>query len=805
MHKKHFFLGDQIAEAWDFTPRSPGFGPKPLPARERARHAAHVKERYTAAVNQAIEKLDKREAEGLPVAKGIYVDVEVDKDFVPASYGVADGRSGATIMKVTEKDDESNVGITVYVKREKKEWLGKMADEYSTKDTSNGEPSNNGKIAPINDVVGTDIRTLYVSPTDFDAIPEEGAHFYELWLSHSRENSEEEVKDKLVRLKIAEVAQPLLFEGVDVWLIQATKQQLRSLPWTLGYIEGVRPYRQPSILTDSKHESREWSELIKEGVTFCDDAEQVLVGILDTGVNNEHELLKPVLPEERMEVAIGVTEATDMDGHGTGMAGLALLGDLTDIAYQRNQEVEVHHALASVKMLDPGYETPREFYGAVIEEGIGKASDMEANIQCMAITDDDSYDGTATSSSAALDESIYHQGHCDRLVLISAGNVQPTAVDHDNYIASCKANAIKSPAQAWNALTVGAYTKKVVTADADFMPLAALGGVSPFSCSSFPWSRKRNKPEIMMEGGNVAYHELQKETLHGDLRLVTTNSDLAEPLQAFEATSAATALAARLAAQVKVENPKLSMVSVRGLMVHSAQWTWEMELIEDMDERMSLCGYGVPDADVAIYSSEKSATYIFENTLKPYKTNKSGTGSGNSYNEWHFYDLPWPKELLEEMGKEDVKIRITLSYYIKPSPGYAGRANLYRYPSATLHFDLKNASETTQEFLSRRNKNEGEKTTDNKPGKWTVGQQRRERGTVQSDWTECSAVELADMDQIVVYPGAGWWKERKLSNVDNAIPYSLIVSIETAETEIYDAVATTIANRVGVQVAVERM
>ena len=32
------------------------------------------------------------------------------------------------------------------------------------------------------------------------------------------------------------------------------------------------------------------------------------------------ELLKPALPDERMEVAIGVLEATDKTDHGTGMA-----------------------------------------------------------------------------------------------------------------------------------------------------------------------------------------------------------------------------------------------------------------------------------------------------------------------------------------------------------------------------------------------------------------------------------------------------------------------------------------------------
>ena len=169
----------------------------------------------------------------------------------------------------------------------------------------------------------------------------------------------------------------------------------------------------------------------------------------------------------------------------------------------------------------------------------------------------------------------------------------------------------------------------------------------------------------------------------------------------------------------------------------------------------------------------------------------------------HYYDLPWPKELLEDMGDEDVRIRITLSYYVKPSPGYAGRTDKYRYPSATLHFDLKTATETKEEFLCRRNKHEGEKTTQNDANRWNVKQQRRERGTVQSDWIECTAADLAEMDKIVVYPGPGWWKERKLDNVGNSVLYSLIVSIETKETDIYNAVETAISNRIGVPIAQE--
>ena len=645
MHKKHFFLSNNIAEARDFSPRNLRPGNHSLPTRDRAEHGQMVKGQYETAVNQAISRLEERENQGQPVANGIYVDLKMDKNFIPNSLGKQDSPKGATIMKVTDNGDENDVDVTVYVKKDKKDWLKNKVDDYSCKNTAKGKPCNERLIAPINGVVATDIRTLYVSAEEFETIPKEGSYIYELWMSHSKENSQERIENTLHQLGIEKMAEPLLFDGVDVWLIKSTKQQLCTLPLSLGYIEGIRPYHKPSILTSSNPEKREWSELIKGEITYDEDAD-VIVGILDSGVNNAHELLKPALPDERMDVAIGVLEATDKTDHGTGMAGLALLGDLANIAYQRETPVAVHHALSSVKIYEDGYDTPKEFYGAVIEEAIGKASDMGASIQCMAITDESAYNGIATSSSAALDESIYHQGQCDRLVLVSAGNIQTPDVDHNNYIESCKAN---------------------------------------------------------------------------------------------------------------------------------------------------------PDEHAAIYSNEKCATYIFENQLEPYTQGDSG----NIYGKMHYYNLPWPKEQLEDMGDEYVRIRITLSYYVKPSPGYAGRTNKYRYPSATLHFDLKTATETEEEFLCRRNKQEGEKTTQNDATRWNVKQQKRERGTVQSDWIECTAADLAEMDKIVVFPGSGWWKERKLDNVDNSVPYSLIVSIETKETDIYNAVETAISNRIGVPIAQE--
>lgn len=291
MHKKHFFLSNNIAEARGFSPQKQGFDGHTLPSKDRVAQASMVKEQYVAVVNQIVTHLEEREKQGQPVANGIYVDLKMDKSFIPNSLGKQDSPKGATIMKVTDNGDENDVDVTVYVKKDKKDWLKNKVDDYSSKNTAKGKPCNERLIAPINGVVATDIRTLYVSAEEFETIPKEGSYIYELWMSHSKENSQERIENTLHQLGIEKMAEPLLFDGVDVWLIKSTKQQLCTLPLSLGYIEGIRPYHKPSILTSSNPEKREWSELIKGEITYDQDAD-VIVGILDSGVNNGTRTIK---------------------------------------------------------------------------------------------------------------------------------------------------------------------------------------------------------------------------------------------------------------------------------------------------------------------------------------------------------------------------------------------------------------------------------------------------------------------------------------------------------------------------------
>src|SRR5260370_7929128 len=111
----------------------------------------------------------------------------------------------------------------------------------------------------------------------------------------------------------------------------------------------------------------------------------------------------------------------------------------------------------------------------------------------------------------------------------------------------------------------------------DWKPAAAAGELSPHSRTSVTWPQGLSpfKPELVMEAGNRAVNPGRTEILTvGSLSLLSTGSDATqEPLVPFDATSAAAAQAARIAARLAAEHPDYWPETIRALMVHSAEWT----------------------------------------------------------------------------------------------------------------------------------------------------------------------------------------------------------------------------------------
>ena len=131
------------------------------------------------------------------------------------------------------------------------------------------------------------------------------------------------------------------------------------------------------------------------------------------------------------------------------------------------------------------------------------------------------------------------------------------------YLDRCDTFPIEDPAQAWNALTIGAYTN-LVDVGAEGTPhegwtaVAEPGDLSPLSRTGVVFQRQWPiKPDILLEGGNAAMspNGSDVDTPESMQILTTSANPAAKLLTTINATSAATAQAAHMAATIAAEYP----------------------------------------------------------------------------------------------------------------------------------------------------------------------------------------------------------------------------------------------------------
>ena len=408
----------------------------------------------------------------------------------------------------------------------------------------------------------------------------------------------------------------------------------------------------------------------------------------------------------------------DDAGHGTEMAGLAIAGNLTDVLDSAD-DIEIEHRLESVKLLqnDGANGTDSRHHGYLTAEAVSRpevSAPARRRVFGMAVTARDNRDrGRPTGWSATVDalaaDSDF-QGANPRLLVVSAGNVDDNA-DWERYPDSNESDGLHDPAQAWNALTVGAHTNltRITEPDTeDYEPIAPNGGLSPFSTTALAWqSQWPLKPDIVLEGGNAAADLFGAVTM-ASLSLLTTYHEFADRLfTTTNATSAATALASRMAAQVMATYPDLWPETVRALIVHSAEWTDAMKRAhlphnpakQDYRRLVQRCGYGVPDLARALWTVANSLTMVVQGTLQPFQKERSKLPTTC---DMQLHLLPWPQDALESLGGTEVEMRVTMSYFIEPNPSQRGNSR-YRYQSHGLRFDVKRPTETPNAFRARIN------------------------------------------------------------------------------------------------------
>lgn len=737
-------------------------------------------------------------------------------------------RSGIELLNVatTTHEKQTFEVATVFVPDDNMKPLLKRIDEYLAPRTKTEARKNAAMVETMASIKLATVSSLWTDSTPFpDATTEV---WWEVWLRRTDDREEERLITFAKELRIVVGPRRLTFPDRIVRTVRATATQLAVSIDVLGDLAELRRAREvPSaFLKMSAVDEAAWSNDLA-GRLVPATATGPAVCVLDTGVNRGHPLLERSLDASDLHAVDPAWGTADHEGHGTAMAGLALFGDLRD-ALEERTPLRLAHRLESSKVLPPPPEANEpDLWGAVTSEAIHRPEITAPNRQrvfSLSITSDASDRGAPSTWSASIDalatgaavspadkgiEVLAPASARSRLILVSAGDVDTTELDH---VTRCDLENIQDPAQAWNGLTVGASTHLVEVDSKDkslagYAALASAGDLSPYSATSFSFaSTWPLKPDVVFEGGNKI-HDGHAAVQHEDVSLITTHWKPAERLlDTAWATSAATAQVARIGATVWAQYPALSPEAVRALLVHSAEWTAAMKARLPKGKRrgdrekqlLRRFGFGEPSEARATKSASNALTLIAESTLRPFNAGKM--------REMNVHELPWPTDALLALGDTQVELRVTLSYFIHPNPARRGWRTRYRYASHGLRFHVMRATEKLPEFRSRLNalaeaEEADEASTESDAEEWFLGPTLRHKGSLHADLWLGNAADLALRGAVGVVPVSGWWKDQpKHDRSGEGLRYALIVSINAPSVEV--DLWTPVANQIGVRAPV---
>lgn len=725
----------------------------------------------------------------------------------------------------------------VFVPEKSRRRVARKIDDYldPSKDRK-GKPSNQLLATRIADIKLADTASFWTDSAERMPEAPDKKVWLELWIKRRASHlSREELSEALSHNMEIEVGNSALtFFDNYVLLIRASLNDLAYAPELIGSLEELRAAKEPPEFWVglSPYEQREWAKDLLGRTRH--HAPAATACILDTGINYHHPLLSAACAEERSISWRPEWPRFDefdrfnlhkrIDAHGSMQAGVVIYNDLR-AAMEGQGGIDLRFDVESGRILPPSGNNPRGLLGQITTDTASKLEidrPLLPRVYSLAVTaDPEPISGQPSSWSAEIDQfSCGADEGTARLFIISAGNNPNIAADADHWDQVAGA-LIEDPAQAWNALTVGAYTDQTSIQDTTFdgwSPMAEAGGVAPQSSSSVNWGWRDQaplKPDLVAEGGNCAFSPDYKETdMISPLSVLTTSGRTDGALFEHHGdTSAACASITHIATDLRATYPDLWPETIRGLLVHAAEWTPAMKRRLEHWKRttspsaatatmLRTVGFGVPNKVRVKASAAHVLTLIYEDYLQPFAKKTGAKNSDPTLNQMHLIRLPWPTVGLNELAPEtEVQLKVTLSYFVEPNPGRRGYRSRYRYQSHGLRFDVIGPTQGETNFRQKVNdeaKDESYDGPEEQGSGWMLGPSLRTRGTIHSDTWNGTAADLSRRHTLAVYPIAGWWKYREAEERCNErVRYSLLVSLEVPEDSV--DVYSEVANKVPVE------
>jgi hypothetical protein len=464
--------------------------------------------------------------------------------------------------------------------------------------------------------------------------------------------------------------------------------------------------------------------------------------------------------------------------HGTGVAGVALYGDVASCADRKQFEPAAW--LINARLLDDNNKLDPDHMPFV--RGIVEDVDGTSRIFNLSLGLDPA--SSALSTYAADIDALARERNS--VFVISAGNTHPRTQfpdpaeaqhEYPEYLLAADWRVLQ-PAEALNALTVGSIStgRDPHPGSTPIEPFAGKRSPSPFSRRG--GLTKVVKPELVEEGGDLGIQRTATTATWAQspgLRIPTTGPEFSRGklFTYTDGTSVAAPKVAHLAARVLTVRPDASANLVRALLVHSASLPAGARNFS-APMAMALCGFGVPDLDRATFCTDYRVTLFSEGEIE--------------MDQVFIFEVPIPPELQSSRGKK--RLTITIAY----DPPVSALEQV-RPAGINLTWKVARADVDDATLLKAIASDADAELADAAPPqarkakavfqKGTLPKRPQQRGTVQKDIFEWSRP-----------PGGESWKlaltakASRPSHAEERQRYAVVVTIEHAngQVEIYQSV-----------------
>lgn len=466
-----------------------------------------------------------------------------------------------------------------------------------------------------------------------------------------------------IYLEANEIRYELISSNNTVQLWDVTTAQLSEVVDNFDVITSARPNAFGVIFpTRFGTESRRYAFQ-----PVLPDRKIPIIGVIDTGISDQTPLINLIVnPRENDPYDLTRTNARvdNWDstwGHGTAVAGIAAFGN--KLHSQISGQIQADAQLLSIKALNSG--APRVSDNAIREAIIKAYEELGVRIFVLTISENIKDDNEPISALAYELDSLAYE--LDILICIASGNMRRNMVDafgkmlpYPKHFSDAE-NNIHSPAESMNNITVGAIADNLeenlfVAGVANDKTAPAIYS-SKFHINHDSAALTKNqsnkqlvKPDVLYYGGD---HEVTGDKSVTGISVLTPK--IGQYFTKETGTSYAAPFVANLAARILGEYPRLSMQTVKAIIVNSATVPKLDDTFAPVPKSVlnNVLGKGIPSEPTCLKSTDNEATIILEDRILP--------------GQIQTYPLKLPDYLITSKRETGLlQFQITLCFKFKP-------------------------------------------------------------------------------------------------------------------------------------------